>query len=218
MTEPSGDGSDKPRRPVAVPAIGLVALTGIGITALLGGLNEVPDKPDLLGQGAVLDQGRYDTKFVESRVMVEQGDDDQIRRFVELVFEVTNKDDETSSSGNPPESPEKAFVSNAFAGSLIKITPSFPKDAGPFTFVKSKGDESYQLHPGVKSQVIIRYRLDGNQPPPDQVTLDMGFFEEENDLGGEPQWRLVTNEVGPTYLPQIKARVTLPVKKEGGTP
>ncbi|MFC7590337.1 hypothetical protein ACFQYP_46555 [Nonomuraea antimicrobica] len=71
MTEPTGGSTDRPRRPVVVPAIALVAATALGITALLGGLSEATEEPDPLGQGAVLDQGLYSTKFVESRVKVE---------------------------------------------------------------------------------------------------------------------------------------------------
>jgi hypothetical protein len=217
MTEPSGGSSDKPRRPVVVPAIGLVALTGIGITALLGGLNEVPDDPDLLGQGAVLDQGRYETKFVESRVTVQKAQSiiDEDKRFVELIFDVTNKGDETTPLGLPPETPEKGFALQTFAGSLLKITPAFPKESGPFVFVQTKDGESRQLHPGVKSQVIVRYRLQENEQPPDKITIDVGEFEEDENLGGVPKWQMVTDEKGDKFIPEIKARVTLPVKKDG---
>ncbi|MFI7705799.1 hypothetical protein [Nonomuraea sp. NPDC049480] len=216
MTEPSGGSTDKPRRPVVVPAIGLVALTAIGITALLGGLSEAPENPEPLSQGAVLDQGRYQTKFVESRVTVEKArfDFEEDKRFVELVFDVTNTGDDTSSVGNPPEKIERAFTSETFAGSLVKITPAFPKEAGPFTFVRVKGGESKQLHPGVKSQVIVRYELKGNQQPPEKIVLDVGTFEfEEDTVLSVPHWQLVSKEVGDTFMPEIKARVTLPVKK-----
>jgi hypothetical protein len=220
MTEPSGDRSNKPRRPVVVPAIALTALTVIGITALLGGLNEAPDEVEPLGQGAVLDQGLYDTKFVESRVRVEraQNDFDEDKRFLEVVFDVTNKGDETLPVGLPPEKLEHAFTSTTFAGSLVKITPAFDRDSGPFAFALSKGDETRQLHPGVPSQVILRYRLKDGQQPPDKVTLDVASFEEtEGFNNGELEWGMVAEEAGErSYLPVVKARVTLPVKK-GGT-
>lgn len=220
MTEPSGGSTDKPRRPVVVPVVGLVALTAIGITALLGGLGEAPEEPEPLAQGAVLDQGRYETKFVESRVTVEKArsDFEKDKRFVELVFDVTNKGDETSAVGSPPEKIEKAFSSEFFAGSLLKITPAFPKEAGPFTFVRIKGSESRQLHPGVKSQVIVRYKLEANQQPPEKITLDVGSFEfEDNTIFSKPHWKMVAKEVGDGFMPEIKARVTLPVKKGDAT-
>ncbi|WP_188195429.1 hypothetical protein [Nonomuraea sp. SYSU D8015] len=219
MTEPSGGSTDKPRRPVAVPAVGLVALTAIGITALLGGLNEAPDEPEPLGQGAVLDQGRYETKFVESRVTVEraQSEFQQDKRFLELVFDVTNKGDETSAVGRPPDKIERAFTAETFAGSLVKISPALPKESGPFIFVRTKGGESTQLHPGVKSQVIVRYKLNENEQPPEKVTLDVGTFEfVDNPVFNDPHWKLTSKEVGDKHMPEIKARVTLPVKKGDG--
>ncbi|MEV5496761.1 hypothetical protein AB0M50_15335 [Nonomuraea fuscirosea] len=220
MTEPSGGSTDKPRRPVVVPAIALTAFTVVGITALLGGLSEAPDEPEPLSQGAVLDQGRYSTKFVGSRVTVEKGqfDWEEDKRFVELVFDVVNLGDDTSGIGMPPEKPESAVTSGDFAGSLIKISPAFPKDAGPFTFVRVKGGESRQLHPGVQSEVILRYRLKENEQPPEKITLDVGSFEYSADpVAALPYWSLASKEVGDRQMPEIKARVVLPVKKEGTT-
>lgn len=218
MTEPSGDSS-KPRRPVAVPIAALVAVTAIGIIALLGGLNEAPDKgPDALGQGAVLDQGRYTTRFVESRVKVEKAQSviDEDKRFLELVFEVTNKGDETSRVGLPPDpdKPEQAWLGDAFADSLITITPKFPKDAGPFVYALTKGDETRQLHPDVKSQVIVRYKLGETQRPPDKVSLDVATFEYTPGFEDQTvRWRMVAKEKDDKFFPEIKARVTLPVKE-----
>ncbi|NJP91964.1 hypothetical protein HCN51_21285 [Nonomuraea sp. FMUSA5-5] len=216
MTEPSGGSTDKPRRPVAVPAIALVAITVVGITALLGGLNEAPEEPETLGPGAVLDQGRYTTKFVESRVTVERADSDfaEDKRFLELVFDVTNTSDKTSGVGSPPAKIERAYQAADFAGSLVKISPAFPEDAGPFSFVRVKGGESRQLHPGVTRQVIVRYTLKEGQQPPDKVTLDVGAFEySEDPVAAVPHWELESKEAGKGFLPEIKARVVLPVKK-----
>ncbi|MEV0626839.1 hypothetical protein ACI2LC_08605 [Nonomuraea wenchangensis] len=219
MTEPSGGSEQRPRRPVVVPAIALVALTALGVTALLGGLDEAPDAPEPLGQGAVLDQGMYSTKFVESRVKVEKGElsFDADKRFVELVFDVTNKTDETARVGMPPEQPERAFTLTSFAGSLLKISPAFPKESGPFTFALIKGDESQQLQPDVPTQVVVRYRLKEGERPPDKITIDVGSFEEGTDfLSAEPRWQMVSEEVGEKFVPEIKARVTLPVRQEAG--
>ncbi|MET8988008.1 hypothetical protein ABZW49_21390 [Nonomuraea wenchangensis] len=219
MTEPSGGSDTRPRRPVVVPAIALVALTALGITALLGGLDEAPDVPEPLSQGAVLDQGMYSTKFVGSRVKVEKGElsFDEDKRFVELVFDVTNKTDETARVGIPAEQPSQAFTMTSFAGSLLKISPAFSKEAGPFTFALIKGDESQQLQPDVPTQVIVRYRLKEGERPPDKITIDVASFEEGSGFNStELRWQMVSKQVGEKFVPEIKARVTLPVKQEAG--
>ncbi|MED7927821.1 hypothetical protein SMD20_26415 [Nonomuraea sp. LP-02] len=219
MTEPSGGSDTRPRRPVVVPAIALVALTALGITALLGGLDEAPDVPEPLSAGAVLDQGMYSTKFVGSRVKVEKGElsFDEDKRFVELVFDVTNKTDETARVGIPAEQPSQAFTMTSFAGSLLKISPAFSKEAGPFTFALIKGDESQQLQPDVPTQVIVRYRLKEGERPPDKITIDVASFEEGSGFNStELRWQMVSKQVGKKFVPEIKARVTLPVKQEAG--
>ncbi|MFI7440827.1 hypothetical protein [Nonomuraea indica] len=218
MTEPSG-GSDRTGRPVLVPVAGLVAVTALGITALLGGLNEAPDEPPVLGKGAVLDQGRYATRFVGSRVRGVPADSPfcEERRFVELVFEVTNKSDETAPVGLPPAKPEQAAFGETFASSLVKISPAFPADAGPFVFAVAKGGETRQLHPGVKSTVIVRYRLEDGDEPPESVTLDVaGFAYEPGFNDPTERWQKVTEDTDGRLTPEVKARVTLPV--EAGEP
>ncbi|MFI7641066.1 hypothetical protein [Nonomuraea sp. NPDC049400] len=216
MTEPSGASSDKPRRPVVVPAVALVAFTAVGITALLGGLSEAPDEPEPLGQGAVLDQGLYSTKFVESRVTVERAKTqfEEDKRFVELVFDVTNQGDKTFPVGLPAQKVEQAFALDGFAASLLNINPAFDKAAGPFAFAQAKGNESRQLQPGVTSQVIVRYRLKDDEQPPDRITMDVASFEEERQFGSNDlAWKMVAKEMGDKWIPEIKARVTLTVKK-----
>lgn len=216
MTEPSGASSNKPRRPVVVPAFALVAFTAVGITAMLGGLREAPDEPDPLGQGAVLDQGLYSTKFVESRVTVERATSvvDEDKRFVELVFDVTNKGDETAQVGLPAQKIEQAFAMTSFASSLVKITPAFDKEAGPFTFARAKGGETRQLQPDMASQVIVRFRLKPGEQPPAKISLDVASFELQAGANDNvPRWQMVAQEVGDKWIPEIKARVTLNVKK-----
>ncbi|MER7505896.1 hypothetical protein AB0L05_31470 [Nonomuraea pusilla] len=214
MTEPSG-GSSKPRRPVVVPALALVLITAVGIAALLGGLNEVPDDPPQLGKGAVLDQGRYSTRFVEGRVRVVPAASrfDEDKRFVELVFDVTNRGDDTTPVGMPPGKPEHAYLGTTFADSFVKITPAFPQEAGPFVFAVAKGGESRQLHPGVKTTVIVRYELKEGQRPPEKMTLDVAGFEFTAGFNDPSEsWRMIATESGDTFVPEIKARVTLPVQ------
>ncbi|SDI52892.1 hypothetical protein [Nonomuraea jiangxiensis] len=220
MTEPSGGSSDKPRRPVVVPVIALTALTAVGVTALLGGLGEAPDELDTLGAGAVLDQGQYDTKFVETRVTVvpPESEFQDEKRFLEMVFDVTNKGDETADVGLPAPKPEQAYLSAGFGASLLKITPAFGKDAGPFVFAQAKGGETRQLQPGVPARVIVRYQLQENQPPPEKVSFEVAGFEFSPDFNSDiPRWQMITSEVGDKFLPEVKARVTMTVKKGAAT-
>ncbi|SEH00418.1 hypothetical protein SAMN05444920_116153 [Nonomuraea solani] len=219
MTEPSGESTDKPRRPVVVPAVALVAFTGVGITALLGGLGQAPELPEPQKQGVVVDQGRYSTEFVEARVTVEPAktDFEEDKRFVEMVFDVTNQGDDTASIGMPPETFEKAFTGTSFAGSLVRITPAFGKDAGPFTFGLAKDGETRQLHPGVATKVIVRYQLKDTDQPPKEITLDVASFEQSPSfLSGISEWRMVSDEKNDKVLPEVTARVTLPVQGGDG--
>ncbi|MEV0597055.1 hypothetical protein [Nonomuraea cavernae] len=214
MTEPSG-GHDGPRRPVVVPALALVAVTIIGVTALLGGLEEASEAPPQLTSGAVLDQGLYSTRFVESRVRVQPAESTfaEEKRFLELVFDVTNLGDETTPIGLPPSEPKLAATSSFFAGSLVKIAPTFPEDAGPFVFALNKDDETRQLHPGVTTKVIVRYELKDTEQPPEKVTLDVAAFEYEAGFQDPTErWSMISEEVGGELVPEIKARVTLPVR------
>ncbi|TDB93139.1 hypothetical protein E1267_43530 [Nonomuraea longispora] len=202
-----------------MPAIALTAFTAVGITALLGGLREAPEEPEALGQGAVIDQGQFTTKVVESRVTVERAQTrfSEDKRFVDVIFDVRNNGDATASVGSPPQKIESAFTLASFAGSLVKIAPAFPKDAGPNTFAQGKGGLSQQLHPGITSQVVLRYRLKDTDPPPKQITLDVASFAWESDFNNvTPRWKMVATEAGDKWLPEIKARVTLPVKEGDG--
>ncbi|MDR8407226.1 hypothetical protein MTP10_00545 [Nonomuraea sp. 3-1Str] len=215
MTEPSG-GSGRPRRPVVVPAVALVLVTALGVTALAGGLSEAPDAPPQLGKGAVLDQGRFATRFVESRVRLEKAQTqfDQDKRFVELVFEVTNRGDDTASVGVPP-SQENAGYGDSFGSSLVKISPPFPADSGPFAFALAKGGETGQLHPGIKTTVIVRYQLKEGRKPPEKVTLDVGSYEYVAGFNDPSErWTMITQDEGDKLVPEVKAQVTLPVQED----
>ncbi|MEV0383342.1 hypothetical protein [Nonomuraea sp. NPDC050643] len=220
MTEPSGESTDKPRRPVVVPATGLVMLTAVGITALLGGLTEVPEVPDPAAKDVVIDQGQFSTKFVGARVTVEKSESTFLedKRFVEMVFDVTNLGDETASVGIPPSQWDKAYLGTSFAGSLVRISPAFSKDAGPFAFGLAKGGgETGQLHPGVKTQVVVRYKMKETEQPPKEVVLDVASFEyEPGFLNDIPSWRMVTDQKGEKFFPEIMNRVTMPVERGDG--
>ncbi|MFI6501995.1 hypothetical protein [Nonomuraea typhae] len=215
MTEATG-ASSTPKRPVVVPAIGLVLLTVLGITALLGGMNEVPDPaPPQLAKGAILDQGQYATQFVDAVITTQKAENEfgEDKRFLDLIFKVTNQGTETSPVGMPPQKPESAFTGTTFASSLVKITPTIKQEFGPMAFALAKGVDSRQLHPGVPTVVTVRFRLGDTDQPPDKVVLDVAGFEYEpgfNDTNYS--WKIVSEETQEdTFLPEIKAQVTLPV-------
>ncbi|MFG1709114.1 hypothetical protein ACFLIM_38580 [Nonomuraea sp. M3C6] len=217
MTEPSGGSTDKPRRPVVVPAVALVAVTAVGITALLGGLNERPDPaPPQLKPGQTLDQGQFDTQFVESKITLQPAESqfDKDKRFLDVVFKVTNKTDETVYVGGVPTEKNSGF---SFGSTLLKMTPEIKSKFGADLFVQSKGVRSSQLHPGIQETVIARYELEGATPPPKQVSYNLGAFERlVNGLTDEASWFLETE---PAVLDEeetdkVVATVTLPVKPQ----
>lgn len=217
MTEAPA-GSSEHRRPVVVPVIALLTVTVVGIVALLGGLEEVDVQPKTLSQGAVLDQGLYSTRFVEARVTVEKGEltFEEDKRFVEMVFDVTNLGDETMHVGMPPAKPDQAGFGSSFANSLVRITPAIKEDKGPFTFALAEEDQTNQLHPGTTTKVVVRYRLDAGERPPEQVTLDVAAFAYEPGFQDETvRWQMITEQAGEKWVPTVQAKVTLPVKTGG---
>ncbi|MEU0566440.1 hypothetical protein ABZ297_13725 [Nonomuraea sp. NPDC005983] len=218
MTEPSGDS--KPKRPVVVPAVALVAVTAIGITALLGGLEERPDPaPPQLAAGKTLDQGQFETEFVESKVTLVKAENEysKDKRYLDVVFKVTNKTDETVNVGTVPDAKDGGF---SFGASLLKMTPEIKTQFGPRLFATSKDVTSSQLQPDVPTTVVARYELEGSAQPPSKITLDVGAFENlENPLTGSSFWTVTTKEgyLDKAETKEVAATVTLPVKAEGTT-
>lgn len=214
MTEPSG-GRSKPKRPVVVPAVALVAVTALGITALLGGFAEVPDPaPPQYGEGAVLDQGQFSTQFVTAKVTTQKATAawETDKRFVELVFKVTNQGKATAMVGLPPNKPERAIALTSFAGSLVKVTPQVQVKGVPSVYSLSKNAKSGQLQPGVPTTVILRYDLDKAATPPKKVTLDVGGFVYEPGFNDPSfHWSMDSEEDDDVQRPVVQAQVTLPV-------
>ncbi|MFF0309209.1 hypothetical protein ACFYSC_17410 [Streptosporangium sp. NPDC004379] len=212
MTSPPGAAARR-RRPVAVPIAVLVAAAGLGITAALGGLGEAPDDPPRrLGPGAVLDQGEFTTRFVESRTTVRPGRyGGPDKRYLEVVFRVTNKGDETTGVGAPGQGGKPGYL---FAGSLLRMTPELGGDFGPDVFVEGDGVPGRQLHPGMESTVVVRYELPEGRRAPERVLLDVGAFEHPEGFTQDIGWLLVKkDDDGP---PAVAAQVTLPVRKAAG--
>ncbi|NUR89721.1 MAG: hypothetical protein HOY71_37045 [Nonomuraea sp.] len=214
MTEPSG--GSKPRRPVVVPALGLVAATALGITALLGGLDTRPDPPPpKLGAGQSLDQGQFDTEFLESRVVLQRAETkySQDKRFLDVVFKVTNKTDDPAIVGSPPNSKGSGF---GFAGSLLRMTPEIKTQFGAEAYIQDRGATSRILQPGIPSTVVVRYELPTGANPPEQVALDVGAFEENANMAdGTTDWMLTSEKgfQGDKATDKVVAQVTLPVKQ-----
>lgn len=237
MTEPSG-GSSRPKRPVVVPAVALVAATAFGITALMGGLNQAPEKkPTELTTGQVLDQGQFDTKVLESKVTFIRAPNKYAKdkRYLDLIFNVTNKGKSTAPTGKPPSG--KDTYGYGFAGTLRQIEPQIKTQFGPDVYVQAKGDStSRQLQPGIPSTVVVRYELDLAAEPPDKVAIALGKMEErpsslteivdwypETDLKVEPDplsWEglkaPLVGEGRPRLMqpPTVVATISLPVKQE----
>ncbi|WP_157254761.1 hypothetical protein [Nonomuraea typhae] len=195
----------------------MVLLTAFGITALLGGLNTAPDKePPKIAAGQKIDQGRFETEFVEAKVTVQKAADEfaQDRRYLDLLFKVTNKDSETTLTGSPPNSKGSG---SGFAATLAKMTPEIKSDWGGLAFVPSGDAQSSQLHPGIAVPVTVRYELDKAAQAPAEVSLSLSKLEKvENPLSGQTTWLPVTDEdpIAGTRTVEVIATITAPVKQE----
>ncbi|MBB5075264.1 hypothetical protein [Nonomuraea endophytica] len=218
MTEPSGAPST-PKRPVVVPAIGLVILTAVGVTALLGGLDTTPDKPPpQMAAGQKIDQGLYETEFVEARITVQRAASKfaEDRRYLDILFKVTNKSDTTIPTGMGAGS---TGAGTGFARTLIKMTPEIKSQWGAQAFIPSGEDgKSSQLHPGVPSNVTVRYELDKAAQAPPEVALSLSKLEKtEHPLFRTTNWMPVEKEDPFTRKRTIEALYTIkaPVKQEG---
>ncbi|ACZ83914.1 hypothetical protein [Streptosporangium roseum] len=213
MTSPSGGEAGR-RRPIAVPVAALVIATGLGVTAALGGFAEASEEPPTqLGPGSSLDQGEFTTKFVEARSLFQRDTFGAGKRFLEIELEVTNKSDESTGVGAPPNGKTPGFM---FAQSLLKMDPEIKGDAGPTLSVPGEGMPSRQLHPGMTSTVVVRYELPAGDRPPKKIKLDVGVFEEPETFNIDLGWVLARDGDADDAPPKVEAQVTLPVN-QGGT-
>ncbi|MCG5216946.1 hypothetical protein [Streptosporangium sp. KLBMP 9127] len=217
MTSPPGGGSRK-KRPVLVPVVAVLLATGMGATAVLGGLDQVPDPPPKqLGAGQFLDQGLYRTQFVGAKSYVTPSDSEYVddKRFLDLEFKVINLGQDTDVVGGPSD-PARPSVWSAFANSVLRTTPPVKGKYGADTFVFDRGVRSKQLHPGITSTVVVRYQLELNAEVPEKLTLDVGGHEYVAGFNDpSSKWQLLSKEVNDKYIPVTVAKVTLPVRKEG---
>jgi hypothetical protein len=219
MTSPPGGGSRK-KRPVLVPVIAVLLATGMGTTAVLGGLDQVPTKRvTQLGPGSFLDQGHYRTQFVgaKSYVIPPETQFGEPQRVLDVDLKVTNLSTKTDSVGTPPAPGGRSSTYGAFANSILRTTPPIKTKYGAEAFVLSRGVQSHQLHPRVTNNVVVRYELDDGAEVPQQLVLDMGahyLFAGINDP--IPRWELTSEPVKDVNVPITVAKVTLPVRDEEG--
>ncbi|NAS25397.1 hypothetical protein GT755_27400 [Herbidospora sp. NEAU-GS84] len=208
------------RRPVLVPVVALLSVSGLGVTAGTGGLDTEPDSPPKQYQaGATIDQKLFKTQFVKA-VDVAEGD----RHAVELVLKVTNEGDTTESVGAMATGP-KVSRHGRLGSTILKTTPPLGKpDSYPEIGVWSHGVRSFQLHPGITHTVVIRYDLPEGATPPEKVTVDVGGFVEEPVSRRDPRelWQVEPDKDLPTGAgdemaliePKVIAQVTLPIRPE----
>lgn len=217
MTDPSGS-DDRPKRPILVPAIGLVLATGLGVTALLGGLNEKPDlKPPDVAAGKTIKMGLFEAEAVSSQVRVQRattsfGED---KRFLDLTFKVKNVGEQTTPVGMPPIGGKA--LSTTFAGALLKITPPIKSEFAT-AHVAGKGQsQSGQLHPGVASTVIVSYQVDQTFQPPEKLVVEVGGQElAEGHIDTRESWWPVYEDSPGPLVRKVLAQVTIPVKAGDG--
>src|SRR5262249_50211317 len=136
MTSPPGGGSRR-KRPVLVPVLAVLLATGMGTTAVLGGLNEAPDPPPpMLGPGDTLDQGQFVTKIIGAKFHVLRGETeyDEDKRLLDLDFGVTNEGDSTIGLDSPVMPGEKRTPSS-FPGTILKTVPAIKTEYGAATMV-----------------------------------------------------------------------------------
>ncbi|WP_084964123.1 hypothetical protein [Thermoactinospora rubra] len=192
MTEPTGES--RPKRPVVVPALALITATALGITALLGGFDEVPAvEPATMAEGGKVDQVLYETQFLESKITLQRAANEfaEDKRYLDVLLKVTNKGEETAWVGTPWKAPDKPG-----AGYGVSLQVKEPKlGTEPDMFVPGEA-RSTQLHPGVPTTVVLRYELPEAAAAPEKVVLSVASFEEvEDEYDGSLRWDLAGEKV-----------------------
>ncbi|MFI6476330.1 hypothetical protein ACIBH1_00270 [Nonomuraea sp. NPDC050663] len=192
MTEPSS--GSKPKRPVVVPAIALVMATALGITALMDGFDEAPkEEPKILAEGGKIDQTLYETEFLGAKVTFQKAPNEFAKdhRYLDIMLKVTNKGTATTWTGMPWAGSDKS--GSGYGESLIVKEPVLT--TSPTLEVASE-QRSTLLHPGVPTQVLLRYELDLKAKAPEQVVISVAGFEEtEDEYDGTTRWEAAGEKV-----------------------
>ncbi|GIH29055.1 hypothetical protein Aph01nite_73650 [Acrocarpospora phusangensis] len=212
-------GGTRRKRPVLVPVAALLSVSGLGVTAGLGGFAEAKEPPPpAAAQGAVVDQGRYRTQFIKAIETQARQPSGPPKRAVDLVLKVKNTGDQTALVGTLPEPGKASATGTTFASSLLKITPEIKTEYGPKIFVLSYGIESGQLHPDITATVVVRYEIAPGTPVPASLTVDVGKFEfrELGERDRTEDWFLAPapGSEPDKFVPEVAARISLPVRKE----
>ncbi|GAA4560582.1 hypothetical protein GCM10023193_21010 [Planotetraspora kaengkrachanensis] len=197
-----------------------MVVAGIGVTAAFGGLAQAADEPPpKVARGAVVDQGEFRTQFVRAVDTVEKGTFGEQKRYLLITARVTNLGDETVGVGLLPEPGKIRSMPFSFAGSVLRVRPEIKTEYGPDVYASDFGIKSRFLQPDVTATVFMKYELEPTATAPTSVTVDVGRFVFE-PLGLRDQthyWQLVGDtEDDETFVPEVAAEVTLPVKQERG--
>lgn len=213
------------RRPVLVPVALLVAVAGVVVAAVLGGLEKAPDpEPERLGKGDVVDQQRIRTKFEQAIVLPggEAGVGVQGERWLHIRLQVTNQSEETVQAYGVVD---RTIPTVRADGKTIK-SPDQNFTDGP-RIVMYVNERSYnQIHPGVTAPVTMAFELSPTDPPPKKVELDVGRFHLFESFFWEvSEWQIESDTVPAGETPDNKARsvtrvhakVELPVRVEEGS-
>ncbi|GAA3843018.1 hypothetical protein GCM10022226_77390 [Sphaerisporangium flaviroseum] len=211
------------RRPLLAPAAVLLAATGLGTIAALGGLVEAPpQQPPQRRVGEEIDQDLFRTKIEDAIVHAVSfdGDDPHAPRHtvLDLSLKIYN-DAEVSVPLAYLENSLLRIVSRE--GETLMSPGSAPGAGGTWlydTTVPGEGAPSRLLPPKRTSAVTVRLRkrsASGDEPGagkyPDLVGVDVGVYENHEDfLTGRHRAALVQDDTG---APVVVARVTVPVRK-----
>jgi|GEM_PF-517393 hypothetical protein len=209
------------RRPVLVPVALLVAVAGVVVAAVLGGLEKAPDpEPERLGKGDVVDQQRIRTKFEQAIVLPggEAGVGVQGERWLHIRLQVTNQSEETVQAYGVVD---RTIPTVRADGKAIKY-PGQDFSESPRIQMHVNGRNYNQIHPGVTAPVTMAFELPENATPPRKVEIDVArYVRFLSFFYNTVSWEIESEEAEspdgkPRSVPIVHARVELPVEvKEG---
>ncbi|GII67301.1 hypothetical protein Skr01_73860 [Sphaerisporangium krabiense] len=220
MTSPARHGSRR-RRPVLVPATGLLAAAALLLTAVLGGFREAPEPgPEQRQAGEDVDQDVFRTVIEDAVAHTVPGSGDQERPVLDLNLKVYND----AGSSVPLRFLDDSLLRVAGRQGERLLDPAARANGGGWMYdltVPGEGAPSRLLPPKRTSEVLLRFRLPASAEPkpgqtwagsfPSLLDIDLGLYENHEDpLTGRRRAKLVEEDDG---APAIAARVTVPVRK-----
>lgn len=215
----------RPRRPVLVPAMVLLAGAGLGATAAMGGLEAAPTHgPALCAAGEEIDQHMFRTKIENAVVHAVELDGDEPSAAGHVVLDLNLKIYNDAKASVPLTYLENSLRVTSPDGRVL-MAPAGEAGSGDAwvrdTTVPGDGGASGLLPPRRTSTVVIRLR---DRSPaqwqdaradaaryPDAVAVDAGRYEHHEDfLTGRDRAEPVRDDDG---RPEVVAHVTVPVRK-----